>query len=180
MIPAGLVEWSGCGGCSAWGDGWDGVRLRLSHPQAPVAWSVFPLLAVHAWAHAPDRQYPKAMVERRAYPSDLSDARRKLIEPVLSAWRAERRRHALNIGRPPEHDLREIMNAMLYGTHLVDQVAAAHPTIRKVWVTAATAPTSPSTQPPSASTWKSSNALPGPGDLLRCPNAGLWRGPTGG
>ncbi|MER6075343.1 IS5 family transposase [Streptomyces sp. NPDC001817] len=54
------------------------------------------------------------MTERRAYPSDLSDVRWALIEPVLSAWRAERRRYALNIGRPPEHDLREIMNAILY------------------------------------------------------------------
>ncbi|MDQ0934959.1 hypothetical protein [Streptomyces turgidiscabies] len=34
------------------------------------------------------------MTERRAYPSDLSDARWELIEPVLSAWRFERR------GRP--------------------------------------------------------------------------------
>jgi transposase len=54
------------------------------------------------------------MTERRAYPSDLSDARWALIEPVLTAWRAERRRHALDIGRPPEHELREIMNAILY------------------------------------------------------------------
>ncbi|MCC2280965.1 IS5 family transposase, partial [Streptomyces sp. ET3-23] len=54
------------------------------------------------------------MTERRSYPSDLSDARWALIEPVLAAWRAERRRHALDIGRPPEHDLREIMNAILY------------------------------------------------------------------
>jgi transposase len=54
------------------------------------------------------------MAERRPYPSDLSDARWALIEPVLSAWRSERRRHALDIGRPPEHDLREIMNAILY------------------------------------------------------------------
>ncbi|MFQ6199160.1 IS5 family transposase [Streptomyces sp. NPDC000405] len=54
------------------------------------------------------------MAERRPYPSDLSDARWELIEPVLTAWRAERRRHALDIGRPPEHDLREIMNAILY------------------------------------------------------------------
>ncbi|MHA7961089.1 IS5 family transposase [Streptomyces sp. L500] len=37
-----------------------------------------------------------------------------LVEPVLTAWRAERRRHALAIGRPPEHDLSEIMNAILY------------------------------------------------------------------
>ncbi|MFI1370062.1 IS5 family transposase [Streptomyces griseochromogenes] len=54
------------------------------------------------------------MAERRPYPSDLSDARWALIEPVPAAWRAERRRSALNIGRPPEHDLREIMNAILY------------------------------------------------------------------
>jgi transposase len=53
------------------------------------------------------------MAKRRPYPSDLSDARWELIAPVLSAWRAERRRHALNIGRLPEHDLREIMNAIL-------------------------------------------------------------------
>ncbi|MEV0115313.1 IS5 family transposase [Streptomyces sp. NPDC050844] len=51
---------------------------------------------------------------RRAYPSDLSDARWELIEPVLSAWRAERRNRALEFGRPPEHELREIMNAILY------------------------------------------------------------------
>jgi transposase len=75
---------------------------------------VLPLLAVHAWAHAPDRRYVQGMTERRPYPSDLSDARWELIEPVLGVWRAERRRHALNIGRPPEHDLREIMNAILY------------------------------------------------------------------
>ncbi|GGL17369.1 IS5 family transposase [Streptomyces flaveus] len=54
------------------------------------------------------------MTKSRAYPSDLSDARWALIELALSAWRAERRRYALNIGRPPEHDLREIMNAILY------------------------------------------------------------------
>ncbi|MCD9146050.1 IS5 family transposase, partial [Streptomyces albireticuli] len=54
------------------------------------------------------------MAERRSYPSDLSDARWELIEPVLTAWRAERRQHALDIGRPPEHDLREIINAILY------------------------------------------------------------------
>ncbi len=33
---------------------------------------------------------------------------------MLSAWRAERRGRALDFGRPPEHDLREIMNAILY------------------------------------------------------------------
>lgn len=54
------------------------------------------------------------MEERRAYPSDLSDARWELVEPVLAAWRAERSRHALAIGCPPEHDLGEILNAILY------------------------------------------------------------------
>ena len=54
------------------------------------------------------------MTDRRAYPSDLSDARWELIEPVLSAWRFERRGRALDFGRPPRHDLREIMNAILY------------------------------------------------------------------
>jgi hypothetical protein len=42
------------------------------------------------------------MTEPRPYPSDLSDARWALIEPVLTAWRAERRSSALDIGRPPE------------------------------------------------------------------------------
>lgn len=69
---------------------------------------------LHAWAHAPGRRYAQFMMERRAYPSDLSNARWELIEPVLSAWRFERRGRALDFGRPPRHDLREIMNAILY------------------------------------------------------------------
>ncbi|MFF5497895.1 transposase [Streptomyces aquilus] len=140
------------------------------------------------------------MPRRRPYPSDLSDARWELIEPVLSAWRFERRGRALDFGRPPERDLRD-MDATLYvdrtgvqwrylprdfphwntvygyfarwqqegvfaqlvgrkrsivtdttglllaalvtaasvqdsiaGTQLLDQVAAEHPRIRKVWV----------------------------------------------
>ncbi len=59
-------------------------------------------------------RYATTMQPRRAYPSDLSDARWELIEPVLSAWRAGRRARALEFGRPPEHELREIMNAILY------------------------------------------------------------------
>ncbi|MFG2895269.1 IS5 family transposase [Streptomyces sp. NPDC048248] len=54
------------------------------------------------------------MPKRRPYPSDLSDARWQLIEPVLAAWRFERRGRALDFGRPPEHDLRDIMDAILY------------------------------------------------------------------
>ena len=54
------------------------------------------------------------MTPRRPYPTDLSDPRWALIEPVLSAWRAERAAAALPIAPPPEHDLREIVNAILY------------------------------------------------------------------
>jgi transposase len=48
---------------------------------------------------------------RRPYRSDLSDARWALIEPMLSAWRAQR--VGLGIARI-QHDLREIVNAILY------------------------------------------------------------------
>jgi transposase len=51
------------------------------------------------------------MLERRAYRSDLSDARWALIAPVLDRWRARRR--GLGISRPV-HELREIVNAILY------------------------------------------------------------------
>ncbi|MEU8274806.1 transposase [Microbispora bryophytorum] len=54
------------------------------------------------------------MTEKRPYPSDLSDARWKLVEPVLTAWCAERRGRGLDIGRPPQHDLRAIFSAILY------------------------------------------------------------------
>jgi transposase len=48
---------------------------------------------------------------RRPYRTDLSDARWALIEPIMTAWRAV---HAgLGISQPV-HDLREIINAILY------------------------------------------------------------------
>ena len=48
---------------------------------------------------------------RRPYRSDLSDARWALIEPMMSAWRAGR----VGLGISPiQHDLREIVNAVLY------------------------------------------------------------------
>ena len=48
---------------------------------------------------------------RRPYRTDLSDARWALIEPMLSAWRAGR----VGLGISPiQHDLREIVNAILY------------------------------------------------------------------
>ena len=53
------------------------------------------------------------MASRRPYATDLSDARWALIEPVLSAWRAERAAAGLGLASPV-HDLREIVNAILY------------------------------------------------------------------
>lgn len=53
------------------------------------------------------------MTTRRAYPSDLSDARWALIEPRLSAWRQIRTDAGVG-GRTATHDLREIFNALLY------------------------------------------------------------------
>ncbi|MGW4025935.1 transposase, partial [Streptomyces sp. NPDC005009] len=66
------------------------------------------------------------MPTRRPYPSDLSDARWELVEPVLSAWRLERRGRALDFGRPPEHDLRDIMDAILH----VDRTGSSGATSR--------------------------------------------------
>jgi transposase len=54
------------------------------------------------------------MSDRRRYPSDLSDARWALVEPLLTNWRTEQARHGLNIGHPPRHDLRDILDAVLY------------------------------------------------------------------
>lgn len=54
------------------------------------------------------------MTERHRYPSDLSDARWELVEPVLTAWWAERRGRGLDIGRPPNHDLRSLLDAVPY------------------------------------------------------------------
>ena len=36
--------------------------------------------------------------QREPYPSDLSDARWALMEPTLTAWRAERQKTSLNLG----------------------------------------------------------------------------------
>jgi transposase len=53
------------------------------------------------------------MTDRRAYPSDLSDARWALIAPRLTAWRQARTDAGVG-GRAPTHELREIFNAILY------------------------------------------------------------------
>ncbi|GIH97051.1 hypothetical protein Psi01_76810 [Planobispora siamensis] len=47
------------------------------------------------------RDTPPPRPARPTHPSDLSGAGWALIEPTLAAWRAERRRHGLGIGRPP-------------------------------------------------------------------------------
>jgi transposase len=54
-----------------------------------------------------------AMSDRRAYRSDLSDARWALIEPILEKWRADRTGRGLGIS-PPKYSLRELVNAILY------------------------------------------------------------------
>ncbi|MGW3615002.1 IS5 family transposase, partial [Micromonospora sp. NPDC005163] len=53
------------------------------------------------------------MTARRAYPSDISDARWALIAPTLLAWQKARldRRPT---GEPARTDVREVFNAILY------------------------------------------------------------------
>jgi len=53
------------------------------------------------------------MSSRRAYRSDLPDARWALIEPTLSAWRQARADAGLGLSEPVRN-LREIVNAILY------------------------------------------------------------------
>jgi transposase len=52
-------------------------------------------------------------VSRRPYRTDLSDDRWELIEPILAEWRTSRAARGLDINQP-KHDLREIVNAILY------------------------------------------------------------------
>jgi transposase len=49
--------------------------------------------------------------ERKRYPSDLSDERWALIEPVITAWKAA---HPSVSGHQGGYELREIINAILY------------------------------------------------------------------
>ena len=52
------------------------------------------------------------MIERKRYPSDLTDERWALIEPVITAWKARAPLGQRSPGRRDE--LREIVNAILY------------------------------------------------------------------
>jgi transposase len=54
-----------------------------------------------------------AVTDRRAYPTDISDARWALIEPTLTAWR-QARLDRRPTGEPAPTDLREVFNAILY------------------------------------------------------------------
>ncbi|MFC9483094.1 IS5 family transposase [Streptomyces griseus] len=36
------------------------------------------------------------------------------MEPLLASWRDDKARHGLNIGTPPQHDLRDLLDAILY------------------------------------------------------------------
>jgi transposase len=51
------------------------------------------------------------MPDRKRYPSDVSDERWALIEPVLTAWKA---RHPSASGHQGACEMREIVNAILY------------------------------------------------------------------
>ena len=53
------------------------------------------------------------MTARRAYPSDISDARWALIEPTLAAWQ-QARLDRRPTGEPARTDVREVFNAILY------------------------------------------------------------------
>lgn len=53
------------------------------------------------------------MTSRSPYPSDVSDARWALIEPVLLAWQRERLARS-PVPVQPKYQLREIWNALLY------------------------------------------------------------------
>ncbi|MCZ4103616.1 IS5 family transposase [Streptomyces sp. So13.3] len=53
---------------------------------------------------------------RSAYLSDLTDACWALMEPTMTAWRAERQKTSLGLGGQVT-DLREVMNAILYVNH---------------------------------------------------------------
>ena len=54
------------------------------------------------------------MTGRKPYRSDLSDAEWALIEPELTAWRAPRLARKVSSGSQPVHELREVVNAILY------------------------------------------------------------------
>ncbi|GAA3873379.1 hypothetical protein GCM10022227_33790 [Streptomyces sedi] len=75
---------------------------------------VTPSVCPLAWALSPARDMSRSWLSVARIRVICPAARWGVIEPVLTTWRAERRRHAWNVDRPPEHGLREIMNTILY------------------------------------------------------------------
>ncbi len=55
---------------------------------------------------APDRPYIMGAMTRPSYPTDMTDAEWRLLEPHLPAPKAT--------GRPRRHTVREILNAIFY------------------------------------------------------------------
>src|SRR3954447_4950982 len=68
-----------------------------------------------AWGVSADRRgwgcWADRVSERKRYPSDLSDERWALIEPVITAWKAA---HPSVSGHQGAYEMREIVNAILY------------------------------------------------------------------
>lgn len=71
-------------------------------------------MCLHPLAKNAAARYIPDMTPRDGYPSDLPDDRWALIEPVLTARQMRHRQHALGFGRPPAHDLRRLLDAVLY------------------------------------------------------------------
>ncbi len=51
---------------------------------------------------------PEEQEQRKAYPSDLTDAQWTIVEPLMPAPRSDRG------GRPRALDMREVLNTLLY------------------------------------------------------------------
>ena len=69
---------------------------------------------VDLWCYGGSAGWPclnAQMIERKRYPSDLTDERWALIEPVITAWKAA---HPSVSGHQGGYELREIVNAILY------------------------------------------------------------------
>jgi transposase len=89
------------------------AHCLLFHPKEP-AWTAFVSWVPKPLAEVEMPRYAVVMTDRRPYPSDLSDAPAGLVEPTLVSWRRARTERALAFGRPPEHELRDLLDAILY------------------------------------------------------------------
>src|SRR4051794_29134199 len=95
------------------------MEHRLNGELPPVScrkpgWDILVLPSPRPPGRTAIPQYAVVMTDRRPCPSDLSDARWALVEPTLTAWRQERTARALAFGRPPEHDLCDLLDALLH------------------------------------------------------------------